>query len=195
MKAVPRPRKVGLDQFYRFVRSQEGGRYELVNGEIFDMAVADRRHDHIAANGIRLLGNALAGQAKCSVLTLDTVLRIPGWTSRRQADFGIECGNPPEDSLEADQPRLIAEVLSETTAEIDLFDKVPEYQTIPSVEVILAIDPDSPRARVWRRPAGGSCPPRSECADGVGATIKLPQWDFAIRLADLYGRLEFRSSF
>jgi Uma2 family endonuclease len=195
MKAVPRPRKVGLDQFYRFVRSQEGGRYELVNGEIFDMAVADRRHDHIAANGIRLLGNALAEQAKCSVLTLDTFLRIPGWTSRRQADFGIECGNPPEDSLEADQPRLIAEVLSETTAEIDLFDKVPKYQTIPSVEVILAIDPDSPRAHVWRRPAGGSWPPRSECADGVDATIKLPQWDFAIRLADLYGRLEFRSSF
>jgi Uma2 family endonuclease len=129
------------------------------------------------------------------VLSNTMGLRIPGRTSRRQADFGIECGNPPEDSLEADQPRLVAETLSETTAEIDLFDKVPAYQTIPSVEVILAIDPDSPRAHVWRCPAGGSWPPRSECADGVGATIKLPQWDFAMRLADLYGRLEFRSSF
>jgi len=195
MSAVPRPRKVGLDEFYRFVRSRDGGRYELVDGEIFDIAVADRRHDQIAANGIRLLGNALAGQAKSSVFTLDTFLRIPGWTSRRQTDFGIEFGNPPEDSLEADQPRLIAETLLETTAEIDLFDKVPAYQTIPSVEVILAIEPDSPRARVWRRPAGGSWPPRSERVDGVDATIQLPQWDLAMRLADLYGRIEFPSSF
>jgi Uma2 family endonuclease len=191
MNGISRPGKVTPDEFYRFVRAQRGGRYELVDGEIVAIAGADRRHDHIAANGIRLLENALAGQTRCSVFTMDTFLRIPGQTNRRQPDFGIECGNPPEDLLEADQPGLIAEVLSETTAVIDVFDKVPEYQTISSVDIILAIDPNLPRARVWRRLAGGSWPPLSEHADGLDATIKIPQWDFAIRLADLYGCLDF----
>lgn len=192
MSGVPQRRKVTPEAFYRFVRAQAGGRYELVDGEIVAMAGANRRHDHIAANGIRLLGNALAGQAKCSVFTMDTFLRIPGQTNRRQADFGIDCGNPPDDSLEADQPRLIAEILSGTTAEIDVIDKVPEYQTIPDVEDILVIDPNWPRVRVWRRTEDGSWPPRPERADGLNADIKLPQCDLVIRLIDLYGRLDFR---
>jgi Uma2 family endonuclease len=192
MSGVPRRRKVTPEEFYRFVRARDGGRYELVDGEIVARAGANRRHDHIAANGIRLLGNALAGQTKCSVFTMDTVLRIPGQTNRRQADFGIDCGNPPEDSLEADRPRLIAEILSGTTAEIDVIDKVPEYQTIPGLEVILVIDPNWPRVRVWRRSPDGTWPPRPERADGLDAAIKLPQWDLVIRLIDLYGRLDFR---
>jgi Uma2 family endonuclease len=192
MSGVPQRRKVTPEAFYRFVRAQDGGRYELVDGEIVAMAGANRRHDHIAANGIRLLGNALAGQTKCAVFTMDTFLRIPGQTNRRQADFGIDCGNPPEDSLEADQPRLIAEILSGTTAEIDVIDKVPEYQTIPGVEVILVIDPNWPRVRVWRRAVDGSWPLRPERADGLNAAIKLPQWDLFIQLIELYGRLDFR---
>jgi Uma2 family endonuclease len=187
-----RRRKVTPEEFYRFVRAQVGGRYELVDGEIIATAGANRRHDHIAANGIRLPGNALAGQTKCSVFTMDAFLRIPGQTNRRQAGFGIDRGDPPEDSLAADEPRLIAEILSGTTAEIDVIDKVPEYQTIPGVEVILAIDPNWPRVRVWRRAEDGSWPPRAERADGLDAAIKLPQWDLVIRLIDLYGRLDFR---
>lgn len=192
MRGLPRARKVTPEEFYRFVRAQESGRYELVDGKIVAMASANRRHDHIAANGIRLVGNALAGQSTCVVFTMDTFLHIPGQTNRRQADFGIDCGSPPEDSLEADQPRLIAEILSGTTAEIDLFDKVPEYQTIPSVEVIPLIDPNWPRVRVWRRSKDGSWPPRAERVDGLHSAVALPQWDLVIPLADLYGRLEFR---
>jgi Uma2 family endonuclease len=192
MSGLPRPRRITPEAFYRFVRAQEGGRFELVDGEIVAMAGANRRHDHIAANGIRLLGNALAGHATCTVFTMDTFLRIPGQTNRRQADFGIDCGTPSEDSLEADQPRLIAEILSGATAEIDLFDKVPEYQTIPSVEAILVIDPNWPRVRVWHRAQDGAWPQRAERVDGLQASVALPQWGFEIRLADLYGRLEFR---
>lgn len=93
MEDVARHR-LTLDEFYEWVAGREG-KYELIDGEPVMMAGANRRHDRIAGNAIRLVGNHLQGH-RCQPFTSDTYIGIPAG-NRRQADMGIDCG-PFEDA-------------------------------------------------------------------------------------------------
>jgi Uma2 family endonuclease len=189
-------RPVSVAEFYAFVRSQprEAGRFEMVDGfAVQSMAGANRRHERIAMNGIRIVGNALLGHSGCAPFGPDTYIRIPSG-NRRQADFGIDCGDPPDDSLEADRPRLICEVLSKSN-ENDQFDflaKIDEYRTIPSLEALVLIDPEQPRIMVHRRGKSGAWIDPPGPLRGIAAVLDRPEWNLHVPLADLYAGLRFR---
>ena len=96
--------------FYAWLADQEDGKFELVGGEPRMLAGANRRHDRIAVNALGLLGNALVGHS-CQPFTSNIHIRIPNG-NLRHADVGVECGRPPDDSMEADCPFLVMEILS-----------------------------------------------------------------------------------
>jgi len=177
------------EAFIRFIETQPAGRFERIDGQIVAMAGASRRHDRIVAAALRLIGNALVGQP-CEPFTADTRIRIPAGNFR-QPDFGIECGSPPDDSLFAAQPRLVAEVLSKSNAEGDILDKLIEYQSVPSIDIVLFIDPDWPQVWVYHRNASGDWP-QPQKLRGLEAVIDLRQWNLVIPLAELYRGLVFR---
>jgi Uma2 family endonuclease len=189
-------RPISVAEFYAFVRSQprEGGRFELIDRLIVhSMAGANRRHERITMNGVRIIGGALVGHSRCAPFGPDTYIRIPAG-NRRQADLGIDCGDAPDDSLEADQPRLICEVLSKSN-EDDQFDflaKIEDYRTIPSLEVLALIDPEQPRILVHRRGPDGTWIDPPDLLRGVDAVLSLPQWNMRVPLSDLYAGLRFR---
>ena len=79
----------------------------------------------------------------------------PGGT-RRRPDAGVECGRLDDQSHDAGDVRLVAEVLSPSTHEFDLFGKLDEYKAIESLEHILLIEPNSPQAILWSRTADRS---------------------------------------
>lgn len=174
--------------FIRFVEAQPGGRFELIDGQIVAMAGASRRHNRIVAAALRLIGNALVGRP-CEPFTADTRIRIPAGNFR-QPDFGIECGSPPDDSLFAEQPRLVAEVLSKSNAEGDILDKLIDYQSVPSIDVVLFIDPDWPQVWVYRRDPLRQWPQPEKLKD-VEGSMDLPRWVCALPLAELYRGFAF----
>jgi Uma2 family endonuclease len=60
------------------------------------------------------------------------------------ADTSSWTGNlcsPDDDSMEADKPALVMEILSATTRGFDRNDKLDEYKTVPTMEYILLVDP------------------------------------------------------
>jgi Uma2 family endonuclease len=179
---------MSVEEFYSWLATQTQGKFELVDGEIVAMAGANRRHDRIAINALRLVGNALEGHP-CQPFTSDTYIVIPAG-NRRQADMGIDCGTPEDTSLEADEPTMVLEILSPTTRVFDRTDKIEEYKTVPSLEYIILIDPDYPQVRVYRRESDRSWV--SDRLTGLDAVIELPKFDIRLSLGVLYAGLAFR---
>ena len=178
---------LSLEQFYDWVAAQERN-YELVDGEPVMMAGANRRHNRIAANAMRVVGNQLLGH-KCQPFTSDTFIRIPAGNSRLP-DLGVDCGPFDDTALEASEPTLVVEILSPTTRTFDRNDKLEEYKTVPTLAYILLVDPDSPHVRLYSRDASSNW--TSERMAGLDAVVEMPLLGLALRLGDIYAGLVFR---
>jgi Uma2 family endonuclease len=176
-----------VEEFYEWVASQEP-KFELVDGEPVMMAGANRRHDRIAGNAIRVVGNHLQGH-RCQPFTSDTYVRIPAG-NRRQADMGIDCGPFEDASLHASEPILVLEILSPTTRTFDRNDKLEEHKTVPTLEYILLVDPDYPQVRIYRRDSNRDW--TSDRLAGLDAVVDMPLLSLPLRLGDLYSGLVFR---
>ena len=178
---------LGRKAFYDWVAAQER-KYELVDGEPVMMAGANRRHDRIAANAVRVVGNQLQGH-KCQPFTSDTFIRIPAGNSRLP-DLGVDCGPFDDTALEASEPRLVVEILSPTTRTFDRNDKLEEYKTVPTLEYILLIDPDAPQVRLYFRDANRNW--TSERTAALDAVVEMPSLGLLLHLSDIYAGLVFR---
>jgi len=181
------PQRLSVEAFYAWVVGRDE-KHELVDGQPVMMAGANRRHDRIAANAIRVIGNHLQGH-RCQPFTSDTYIRIPGG-NRRQADMGVDRGRFADESLDASEPVLVLEILSPTTRTFDRNDKLEEYKTVPTLEYILLVDPDHTQVRPYWRDDDRNW--TRERLTGLDAVVRMPLLILEVRLADLYAGLVFR---
>ena len=163
-------------------------RYELVDGVPVAMAGATQLHDQIVATVHGMLYNLLRGH-KCRYFTADLAVRIPAGNIRR-LDAGIDCGARDDDAAVATAPLLVMEVLSPSTRDFDMFGKLEEYKTVPTLGHIVIVDPDTPQVFHWSRFPNE--PWKHVLLEGLDAVIQLPEFDGAIDLASLYQGLTFR---
>jgi Uma2 family endonuclease len=105
-------------------------------------------------------------------------------------DLGIDCGKPDDDSLTADKPALVIEVLSPTTGGFDVTVKLAEYQSLPSMDYILLVDTEMPTVHLYLRDQDGRWEDR--IVKGLDAAIDLPKLNVALKLAEIYDGLQFR---
>src|SRR5262249_34683628 len=133
--------------FLAWVQGLEG-RYELANGRVVMMVGASRAHARIVRNLLALL----QGQ-----------LDLQHWDVL--ADFGIDAGPEtlryPDVMVErmggsagdytTTAPVLVAEVLSPSTAKIDLGDKAAEYLQLTSLMTYLVFEQTEYNAHIWTR--------------------------------------------
>ncbi len=152
---------LALDPAYRRVSVREfldmdfnGARAELEDGIIFMMAGGTPDHALVAARIIRRLGNALDGTG-CEPVGSDMGLRTAERTLRFP-DVSIYCGPVlgPDDPGR-DDPLVVIEVQSPSTAEHDHKIKVLEYQELLNVRQILLIDPMNGAVRSVERTEDG----------------------------------------
>ncbi len=174
-------------RFYAWVVRQEH-KHELVDGEPVMMAGANRRHDRVVANALRIIGNQLRGKT-CQPFTGDTYIRIPAG-NRRLPDLGVDCGPMDDESLEASQPKLVIEVASPSTRVFDRTEKLEEYKTVPGLQYVVHIDTDAPQARLYWRDDDGIW--LSERVVGLGMSINMPGLEIRLALSELFEGLTFR---
>jgi Uma2 family endonuclease len=178
---------IGPEQFLAWVRGQEA-RFELVDGEVVMMAGAGRRHDSIVVNLTAAVHAQVRG-GPCQTFTSDTYVPTSPST-RRMADLGVDCGKASDDSLEADKPALVIEVLSPTTGGFDVTVKLAEYQALASMQYILFVDTEMPNVHLYFRGEDGRWQDR--IIKGLDAKIDFPKLAMVLKLADIYDGLEFR---
>jgi Uma2 family endonuclease len=178
---------ISPERFLAWVTGQEE-RFELVEGEVVMMAGAGRRHDSIVVNLTAAVHSRVRG-GPCQTFTSDTYVSTSPST-RRMADLGVDCGKPDDNSLTADKPALVIEVLSPTTGGFDITIKLAEYQSLPSMDYILFVDTEMPNVHLYSRDKDGRWEDR--VIKGLDAAVDFPKLNVILTLAEIYDGLQFR---
>ena len=184
MTALEHPHPISVSE-YLAGEQQAAIRHEYLGGVVHAMAGADNRHNAVATNALISFGSALRGKP-CRPFNSDTKVRIEMVSQTRfyYPDAMVVCSENPMGDHYQERPVVIVEVLSESTRRIDLGEKREAYLTIPSLKVLMLVEPDGPHVRVWRRqPDGGFA---EEIYSGVDGSIPLPEIDVSLALAELF---------
>jgi Uma2 family endonuclease len=126
---------------------------EFIRGQVYAMAGGTPEHGALAAAIIGELREALRGKP-CRVYSSDLRVRIPDTDMATYPDASIICGHletASDDPNAAINPKLLVEVLSESTEAYDRGSKAAHYRRIPSLQEYVLVAQDEPRIEVYRR--------------------------------------------
>lgn len=153
MSMNPKPAHVSIAE-YLASEAQSPRKREYVDGEIFLMAGASRRHNQIASNLHILAGNAAKRTGSCQVFGSDMKLYVEVRNSFYYPDLSASCDPGDTHELYLTRPCFIVEVLSPSTASIDRREKRSCYETLSSLREYVIVDQNRMRIDVYSRRAG-----------------------------------------
>ena len=110
-------------------------KHEYWQGQMVAMAGASKAHVLITGNLSALLVNHLRGTG-CLAYAVDMKVRLPALDLFYYADLAVTCDDRDRTSTEDFilHPKLIVEVLSDSTEAFDRGDKFSDYKSIPELE-------------------------------------------------------------
>ncbi len=144
---------------YVALEQDSSTKHEFLDGEIYAMAGGSEDHSALAAEVLRVLGNAIA-KRPCRAHTSD--LRIyaeaPGLATF--PDGSVICGpleqHPPSPVATALNPTVLLEVTSDSSEEYDTGTKLDCYRTIPSLRDYIIVSHRERRISVHHRDDAGA---------------------------------------
>lgn len=162
---------------------------EYVNGEIFAMTGASRKHNLIATNLISSLSAQLRGKP-CEVYPGEMRVKAPAAHSYVYPDVVVVCGEPQFEDGYFDtllNPTLVVEVLSKSTGSYNRLAKSAYYRTIESLVEYLLVAQEEYRVEQYVRQADG----RWLLSDvrSLDSVIELQSIGCSLALHDLYDRI------
>ncbi|WP_437317892.1 Uma2 family endonuclease [Sorangium sp. So ce385] len=160
-------------------------RHEYADGEIFAMAGGTLEHSAVAANVIGELRSALQGRG-CRVLTSDMRVKIAATRRYVYPDGAVVCSRPEFEDEQRDtllNPRLVVEVLSDSSEAYDRGEKFAQYRTLPSLQEYVLASQKAPRIEVFTRQPDGAWLLRIH---GPGERAALSSLDCALDVDRVY---------
>ena len=141
-----------LDEFLAW-EAEQPGKHEFWQGDVFAMTGARQAHVIVAGNCFALIREKLRG-TPCRAYISDMQLAVDLADAVFYPDVFVSCH--PED-LAAERtlrhPRVIIEVLSDSTAAFDRGEKFVAYRRLPSLQEYVLIDPATRGIEIFRRTA------------------------------------------
>lgn len=140
---------------YLQLEAQSLVKHEYIDGEVYAMAGANDAHVTIAGNLFALLRSYVRGSG-CRVYIADMKARIEARNRFYYPDVMVTCD--PRDQETSDYkrfPKLIVEVLSDSTEAFDRGDKFIDYQTLESLEEYVLVNTRHQRVECFRRSSTG----------------------------------------
>ena len=135
--------------------AEQVDRHEFLDGEVFAMAGAEDRHVTVSMNLAFALRQHLSG-SPCRTYMSDMRLRVAAANAYFYPDVMVTCSVQDLASpMHKAEPKLIAEVLSPSTAAYDRGLKFSHYRTLVSLREYVLIDLDSRRTDCYRLGADG----------------------------------------
>ena len=138
-----------FEEYLELDSNAEGVRYEYIDGYAYMMSGGTNNHARICANLVRQLGNALEG-GPCEVFTSDARVQIAEYRRILHPDVTVSC-QEEEIATIIRHPRVVIEVLSSSTKLFDLSKKFFMYQSCPSIETVIFVDPDLPYVDLFQK--------------------------------------------
>jgi Uma2 family endonuclease len=186
-----------VDQYLTIERAVEERHYYL-DGEIYAMAGESDAHGDITVNLVGSLFNQLRG-TPCRVRTKDTKVRSGPILSAGESARGlfsypdvlVVCGEPEYHDALKDvllNPKVIVEVLSESTEAFDRGEKFTRLQTWnPSLTDYLLVSQDRAQVEHFTRQPDGTWSYRR--STGLDASVVIASIHCTLKLADVYERV------
>lgn len=185
MPALAQPR-LTVAEFLEWDSGDER-RFELIDGVPVAMATPRRAHRILAANLARRFGEALDDRPPCSA-GVEEAIAVPGRDDLcHVADVAVTCEPHEPGQRLTPEPLVVVEVLSPTTENDDRKVKLPNYQTIPSVQAIVLIDPERLHCEVYHRQKDGRW--LVDLLRTPEARLQIPGIGFDQPLSVLYDRV------
>jgi Uma2 family endonuclease len=192
MNSIRKIAFVTPEEYFEYEKSIEG-RAEYFDGMIFDMAGGSKGHGQIPLNLAAELIYALKGKS-CIVYNADVKVKLTTEHAYFYPDLSVVCGESEDSRINneiIENPLLIVEVLSESTAIKDIGVKFFKYQQIPSLLEYVLVDQFSPMINVLTRNDAGGWSVKSY--GGMETVIRLESLDLSISLAAIYDKVAFPS--
>jgi Uma2 family endonuclease len=182
LKSNPAFRQMTVEEFLELPFE---GRAELEDGILYMMGGGSPLHAAITANIIVALGTKLRGSG-CRPMSPDMVVRT-GPASLRMPDASVYCRS---DWSEVDaktrligDPKVVFEVLSQSTSRYDQEVKLNEYRSLTGLEVVVFVDPEGRRVRLVERTGPEAWTDRWL---DEGADVPLPSIGVNLSPADIF---------
>lgn len=149
---APDSQLMSVEEYLRF-EAAAPTKHEYVAGEIYAMSGVTLRHARIVMNlSVRLASTARGGP--CEVIAVDVKLRAAA-DRIYYPDVMVLCTRGHDDDLVLDDPCLVIEVTSPSTARVDRGEKLAAYRGLAPLREYLIVDHRRRRVeRHWRDERG-----------------------------------------
>jgi len=167
-------------------------RHEYVDGEIYAMAGESKNHNRIAGHVYSILDQRLAG-SHCEPFIENVKVKVRP-SLYYYLDVVVTCAPDAvvedDDDYIIDDPVLIVEVLSKSTARTDRIEKLREYKNLPNLREYVIISQFNVQVEVYRRQNAGEDWTKRIYSD-LQSEIRFDSIGFTVNLADIYRRVRF----
>lgn len=161
-------------------------KHEFLDGEIYAVAGGTEEHSALAAEVLRVLGNAI-GDRPCRAHTSDLRIYVEAMGLATFPDAAVICGpleqHGPSPSATALNPSILVEVMSDSSEEYDTSTKLEAYRTIPSLREVVLVSHRERRITVHARAEDGAWTSRVAIA---GGSVDVPSLGASLRVDGIY---------
>ena len=169
---------------YLAAESASNIRHEYLGGVVYAMAGETTTHNQIVGNLYLALRGHLKGKP-CRVYVSDIRVNFDVRNDEYfyYPDIVVTCDKRDNHQRVVRHPKVIIEVLSDSTERIDRREKFFAYTSIPSLEEYVLVGQDPREATVFRRGSGWKA---AEKFSGTHGKIAVPSLKFSLTLDALY---------
>lgn len=190
---LPQVKHFYTPEEYLALEEKASSKSEYFRGQIYQMTGASLNHNRITINLTGLLYRALSGKS-CEVFSSDMRLLVRANGLYTYPDVMVICGAVDLAAGQSDtatNPRLIIEVLSNSTAEYDRTDKFELYKALNSLQNYVLVDQHRPYIQCFYRLENEPRIWAVETFNGLDAQLRLPALDLELGLGEIYSRVEW----
>lgn len=185
MSAVPKPvttkEKWSVPAYLQAEQTSEV-RHEYIGGDLYAMAGASEEHNIIAGNIFAELRAHLRGKP-CKVFIHDMKARVYAQlTLFYYPDIMVVCDPEDDDRFFKSKPKIVVEVVSESTRGTDEREKLLTFIQLPSLEEYVLVEQDQIKITIHRRNSEW----RPEVSEGQQAILTLQSIGFQMPMSAVY---------
>src|SRR5579872_1162239 len=190
-KGEQRPMTIG--EWHALEQANPDIKYEYIDGWVYMMSGGTANHARISINAVRALEDAL-GNSPCNVYNSDLRVHLSE-TRYVYPDASVTCDKRDQGDIDMVQsPRLILEVLSDSTEAYDRGKKFAYYRLCPTIEEYVLVATDRQAVEVFHRTPQGWAAYHARLY-GPGDIIQLASINIQFPLDTLYRRSTVRESY
>lgn len=143
---------ITVDEWRALEQANPDVKYEYIDGQIYLMSGGSLAHSRIGSNVVRTLEDALENKL-CYAYNSDASVRISE-TRYTYPDASVSCDPrdiPTTEQMQVQTPRVIVEVLSDSTEAKDRLKKAHIYHACPSIQEYMLVATRYQAVEVQRR--------------------------------------------